>query len=783
MVVNSMVKGVKKQVNINFSKIFHVTFDLDEQFEESFSSAIFFLANEEGQLITMHEVGGYVPGVIEVVYGLAGKPWTVKLPFEKNGYCVDAIPITIHFNNEKWHGYFGCILAAREGKPETIRSLLIGFKQSLNMAVNYLEYKQKCERYKKKVNTDQIVVQLLKDTNYSNDFHIFGQSFLKKLKDIVNVGDFTLFLLNRNEDLLLPRLSTRPSILQNKDSFILSYKAISSDLDCLENNQIPFLSKGFSKDSGVTFLDELYEDYAIIPLEGEGRIFTVLVYGVQQGKVNSQINSVLDLINELATPLYKRLTHEKLLNDQKRKGLLLQVTKKFHSSMDVSAILGEIIYALKQIFPSFETELLLSHEWEVCDDLPVKQLSYGKDHGNEVATNAYLTGKIQIEDIIKVRRSIVYAPLRGKQGVYGVLKIIANDSFVFPKYEIDFIEVLADTGGNAIENAELYQQSRQLVEDLQLINKTSHQLNSNLRLSETINYMTQQIKSSFSAQEIGFFMFRANGEVEVIEGSTNYFLKESSLEEIHIFCERIKKDKDALFLGDLASQDPYLLKPFRSFIAVPMVQNGELKGAVMIVHEHAYYFSFDKFKLLQSLIHHSAMAFTNSMLHEELEKLVITDHLTRLYARSFLDEKIQYSMEKDAYGCFILIDIDDFKQINDVYGHQVGDDIIIQVANVLKKNIKDFDIAARWGGEELAVYLSKVDKGVGKIVAERLRKIVAQDTSPHVTISCGVSDWQQTSEDKKSLKTLFNQADHALYTAKRHGKNIVVVYNENTCLL
>ncbi|MCT8137359.1 diguanylate cyclase [Anaerobacillus sp. CMMVII] len=445
--------------------------------------------------------------------------------------------------------------------------------------------------------------------------------------------------------------------------------------------------------------------------------------------------------------------------------------------MDVSAILREIIEALNEVFPSFDIHLLLSHEWEVSDDLPIMQLSYSKDQENEVATNAYLTGKIQIEDSIIKRRSIVYAPLRGKQGVYGILKIIASDSFVFPEHEIDFIEVLADTGGNAIENAELYQQSRQLVEDLQLINKTSHQINSNLRLSDTISFMTKQIKSSFHAQEIGFFMFRPNGDIEVIDGSTNYFLKETSLNEINAFCDQIKRDKDALFIGDLTAQVPYLLRPFRSFLAVPMVQSGELKGAVFIVHEHAYHFSFNKFKLLQSLIHHSTLAFTNSMLHEELEKLVITDHLTRLYARNFLDEKIEVFMEQDAYGCFVLFDIDNFKQINDLYGHQVGDDIIIQVANIIKRNIKSTDIAARWGGEELAVYLPKVDHKVGKVVAERIRRKVAEETSPSVTISCGISDWRQV-HNEKSLKSLFNQADKALYMAKRSGKNLVVIHDE-----
>ncbi|WP_238937841.1 sensor domain-containing diguanylate cyclase [Anaerobacillus isosaccharinicus] len=776
-----MINGYKKKANINFSKLFHVTFDLDNQLEEDYSSAIFFLANEEGQLITIREVGGYDPTAAEVIFGLKDKLVTNQLPIIMNHYQIDAIPVTLQKDEEKWIGYFGVVITVEEGSPETVRSLLLGYKQTLIMTTNYLESKQKLENSQKKENIDQMISKLLRETNYTDDFGVFARAFIKKLKEMTTGGDFTLLLLNRNEDLLIPRFSTNQEIIVNKQEYILPFNEIREAIGKLEDNQFRILTKGFSL--GMEALNRRYDDYAVIPLEKEGKLFTVLIYGVQEGKVQSQIkNSILDLVTESASLIYKLLNYEYVLKEQKRKELLLQVTKKFHSSMDVSAILSEIIDALKQVFPSFDIHLLLSHEWEVSNDLPVMQLSYGKDKSNEVATNAYLTGKIQIEDIVKERKSVVYAPLRGKQGVYGVLKIMASDSFVFPKHEIDFIEVLADTGGNAIENAELYQQSRQLVEDLQLINKTSHQLNSNLRLSETISYMTKQIKSSFEAKEIGFFMFRTNGDVEVIEGSTNYFLRETILVEINDFCEQIKKEKDALFIGDLASQEPYLLKPFRSFIAVPMVQSGELKGAVFIVHDHAYHFSFNKFKLLQSLIHHSTLAFTNSMLHEELEKLVITDHLTRLYARNFLDEKIEESMDKDAYGCFILIDIDNFKQINDIYGHQVGDDIIIQVANVLKKNIKNTDIAARWGGEELAVYLSKVDQEIGSVVAERIRQRVAEETSPSVTISCGVSDWKQVDEEK-SLKALFKQADQALYTAKRSGKNVVIVYDENICCM
>jgi diguanylate cyclase (GGDEF)-like protein len=626
-----------------------------------------------------------------------------------------------------------------------------------------------------KQKTFQIIARLLHDTDYTDNFEVFSHALLKTLKEMVPNGELTFFLPNRNMDYLSPRLSTDKELeVKNQDTNI-SYNEIHEALKMLEDHRIKFITKSGQNTFG--FLHHWYDDFVLFPLEKNGKIFSVLFFGVQEEKIHAQIKeNISDLMTEATNVIYRLLTYENVLEEQKRKELLLQVTKKFHSSMDVSAILREIIEALKQVFPSFDIHLLLSQEWKVTDDLPVMHLNYDLDK-DEVATNAYLTGKIQIEDIIKDRKSIVYAPLRGKQGVYGVLKIMASSSFVFPKHEIDFIEVLADTGGNAIENAELYQQSRQLVEDLQLINKTSHQLNLNLRLSETISYMTNQIKTSFNALEIGFYMFRSNGEVEVIEGSTSYFLRDTTLNEIETFCIQIKKDKDSIFIGDLSAQDPYVLRPFRSFIAVPMVQSGELIGAVFIVHDLAYHFSFNKFKLLQSLIHHSTLAFTNSMLHEELEKLVITDHLTKLYARKFLDEKIEESMKNDAYGCFILIDIDNFKKINDEFGHQVGDDVIIQVANLLKNNIKSEDIAARWGGEELAVYLSKVDSEVGFIVAERIRQKVAEKTNPPVTISCGVSDWEQVDESK-TLKTLFNHADQALYCAKRTGKNVVVIYDE-----
>jgi diguanylate cyclase (GGDEF)-like protein len=219
----------------------------------------------------------------------------------------------------------------------------------------------------------------------------------------------------------------------------------------------------------------------------------------------------------------------------------------------------------------------------------------------------------------------------------------------------------------------------------------------------------------------------------------------------------------------------YAQADYCSVLVVPMIHNEDLKGAVIVLHTKPYFFTYEQFQLLQSLINHFTLAFINSMLHEEMEELAITDHLTKLYSRLYLDEKIHESMKKDHSGTFILLDIDNFKKINDTYGHLVGDEIIIQVANLILKNKRKTDIAARWGGEELALYLPSIELEHGIKVAERLVKVVRESTNPPVTISGGVSYWSADNPDDTADK-LFNRADQALYEAKRTGKNRVVVY-------
>ncbi|MDQ0221093.1 diguanylate cyclase [Peribacillus cavernae] len=513
----------------------------------------------------------------------------------------------------------------------------------------------------------------------------------------------------------------------------------------------------------------------ILPLKEEQKVTGLVAV---KEKVPGSLSSIGAETGELLTKectklLETALNIYKVVMEEKRHKQLFKVTEKFHSSMSMDAVLGEIIDTLQEVYPSFVYYLMLSHDNNNHENLPIKDLEY--DSENVAAMQAYVTGTIQFENSLTEKKSVLYAPLRGKQGIYGVLQVIAPNSLVFPENEVEFITLLANTAGSALENAQLYQQSKRLISDLQLINETSHRLNSNLRLSETITYMKEQIIKSFDAQETGFIFLLPSGDAKPLTGSSAFFQTKESEQYIRYSKERMDIDQESLFIGDVHLQSVDVKMRYRSLMAVPMLQSNSLRGFAVVLHKEPYYFSFEMFKLLQSLIHHSSLALANSMLREELEKLVITDHLTRLYSRNYLDEKIYQSMEEDEEGAFILIDIDDFKKVNDTYGHQVGDEILIQVAKLMHGNIRETDIGARWGGEELAIYLPRVPLQVGVNIAQRLLEKVSELSKPKVTISCGVSYWKRDSID--NAKALFKRADEALYLAKNSGKNKVLVQN------
>lgn len=166
-------------------------------------------------------------------------------------------------------------------------------------------------------------------------------------------------------------------------------------------------------------------------------------------------------------------------------------------------------------------------------------------------------------------------------------------------------------------------------------------------------------------------------------------------------------------------------------------------------------------------------------LERRLYQAAITDSLTGLYNRRFADEmlkqeKLTYKRYKTPF-CILLIDLDNFKLVNDVYGHDVGDKVLVAVANVLKSSVREADIVARWGGEEFLILLRRIELEDAIKVAEKIRSAICQLKVPPVegiTASIGVSCYSGEGD----VYDLVRKADLALYQAKAQGKNCVILF-------
>ena len=167
------------------------------------------------------------------------------------------------------------------------------------------------------------------------------------------------------------------------------------------------------------------------------------------------------------------------------------------------------------------------------------------------------------------------------------------------------------------------------------------------------------------------------------------------------------------------------------------------------------------------------------------ERLAITDAMTEIANHRAFQEGLRAEIARaQRYNyrvVLLMMDVDDFKEYNDAFGHPLGDQVLRRVAALLRETVREGDLVARYGGEEFTALLPQTDARHGRVVAERIRNAVERDQSAQrqISVSIGAAEFPIDGADAESL---IATADNALYEAKRQGKNRVV-FSEDIKLL
>jgi diguanylate cyclase (GGDEF)-like protein len=238
----------------------------------------------------------------------------------------------------------------------------------------------------------------------------------------------------------------------------------------------------------------------------------------------------------------------------------------------------------------------------------------------------------------------------------------------------------------------------------------------------------------------------------------------------------------ASFLDGAAAHEPAGVPTApEDLITLPLRAGGQMFGLLVLYRAKGRALGKDQVQALYASINHLALALKNAALFNQVKIRADHDGLTRIHNRRAFDERLidelrRHQRYRHAMS-LLMVDIDHFKNINDRYGHLVGDHVLREVGRILSETLRSTDFTARYGGEEFVVILPQTAEEQARVLAERLRGAIAEARFVHegeafsITVSIGVSAMQPGALTRR--KDLLEKADKALYQAKHLGRNQV----------
>ncbi len=379
-------------------------------------------------------------------------------------------------------------------------------------------------------------------------------------------------------------------------------------------------------------------------------------------------------------------------------------------------------------------------------------------------------------------RSELAIPLMVRDEVVGVLDCQSDHLNHFDRETIELLTLFSTQASIALQNARLYSLERQRARQLQAINMIAQQSTAVMELEELLIRVCSIIQQAFQVSHVSLFL-REDGDLvmRAHHGTlTLCFPAGARVPTSRAPWSEVIATSATVIERDLASAtDAFrLFKECASRMSIPLISFGQTLGVLSLHSCKNDAFTEMELQTLESVADICANSIQNAYYVERVKQLAYLDGLTGIFNRRFFELRISEEVERARrYGtgmAVIMADIDQFKRLNDEFGHLLGDEVLRQVSSLFHQQVRKIDVVCRYGGEEFAILLTQTTAQQAFTIAEKLRRQVENFQFPGVprsiTISAGVAAFPTHG---RSRDEIVRAADNGLYTAKQEGRNRV----------
>lgn len=469
----------------------------------------------------------------------------------------------------------------------------------------------------------------------------------------------------------------------------------------------------------------------------------------------------------------------------------------FHKELNAPnlAPLELVEMGLARIARALKTDRLTSFAWDDARKVLTLQLTWSKGRSLEKEQKIHLVPDMPLWQLVEGGKgalafhkphAILYVPLRWGKATkpLGILRL---ERFGRPfaaaqrKLAAAFAEELAQNLHQAQQN----HFNRQQLRRLSTITELTAVFASSLRVEDSLRLILQGIQQHFAFDRVRLYVVDKSGQK----------LKGELAVDIRGRVVSLRSDEIPLQPGQhrfanvlLASSAEAALERYKDVVLyLPLMVEGRKIGLLILDNLTSQQsIALEDVGMLKSFAGQIALAVDNARLFDEVQELSLYDSLTQLPLRRYFNSRVQEEMYRaERFGqplTVVLLDIDFFKEINDRYGHQIGDRVLVEAAKAVMGNLRKIDFPCRFGGDEILILLPQAKEEEARMITGRLLAEVRRVRVPvpfakvqevAVTVSMGVATYPA---DAKTIEGLIEKADEALYWVKSNGRNGVASY-------